>query len=555
MAERGKRSRSGVAHRKVAKRGRRNRLATIELAHAAAQRVAGRLALLQDVTASLSGARDLSEVAGVVADRVREVLGAAAVTLRRVVDGRILEIIGAGGVPEMLLTRERALPLDGEAPAARAARFNEAYWEEEVALVPAGAPGVTSLGRAYAVLPLTRRGKVLGTLSVVFADPRTFDLEERTFVVAVAHQCAQALERAALFDAEVQSRALLDAIFQNAPIGIAFLDREYRFARVNPKLAETNGLSAEAHVGKTVRELFPGLPVAEIEASWREVLRTGKPVVDHEISGETPAAPGKVRTWLESWYPVRSGDEILGLGALVREVTAEREAEEFRQNVLGIVGHDLRNPLTALTTSAQLLLRADDLTPERARLVGRILSNAGRMNRIIAVLADYARVRGGQAVPLRLQRCDVSLLAEAVAEESEMTHPGREVRLRGEGDPGGEWDPDRVTQALSNIVSNALDYSPAGVPVELTWRGDEQGVTVEVANSGPPIPPEVLPRVFEPFLRGEQPSSGRRDGLGLGLFIAKALVVAHGGRIEARSEAGGPTIFSIHLPRRPPASP
>jgi len=402
----------------------------------------------------------------------------------------------------------------------------------------------------YAVVPLAPRGKVLGTLTLVFAEPHALDADERAFIMALARECAEALDRAALYDAEVRTRALLDAVFENAPLGIGFLDREFRFVRVNPRLAEMNGIPREEHVGRTLRELLPGIPTDEMEALWRKVLETGKPLLDVEVTGETPAAPGVPRAWLESWYPVRSGDEILGIGALVREVTAERTAQEFREHVLGIVGHDLRNPLSALVTTAQLLLRSEDLTPERSRLVSRIFSNAERMKRIIEMLVDYARVRGGQRVPLRRRPCDVSAIAESVAEECEATQPGRVVRRGGTGDPSGEWDPDRLTQALTNLVSNALDYAPPGTPVDLTWRGEEDAVVVDVANSGPPIPPEILPRIFDPFRRGEDAESGKSQGLGLGLFIAKALVSAHGGRIEVES-APGATIFSVWLPRRP----
>ncbi|HET7826006.1 MAG TPA: ATP-binding protein, partial [Anaeromyxobacter sp.] len=517
-----------------------------------AERAARRLALLQDVTGALSAARDLGDVAGVVADRVRDVLGAAAVTLRRIVDGRLV-IIGVGGDPAMVLTGDPELPLDADAPAAAAARRNEPLWEDALADAGDRPAGVTGKTRAYAVVPLAPRGKVLGTITLAYGEPRALDDGDRAFILALARECAEALDRATLFEAEVRSRAQLDAFFENAPLGVGLLDRDFRFVRVNAALAETNGIPQEAHVGRTPRDLLPGLPMDEMERSWREVLRTGTPVLDFEVSGETPAAPGKRRTWLESWYPIRIGDEIAGLGVLAREVTAEREAEEFRQNVLGIVGHDLRNPLSALFTSAQLLMRAEDVPPERSRMATRIFANAERMRRIIDVLADYARVRGGQRVPLRLQRCDIADIASAVADECEATHPGREVRRDGEGDSTGEWDPDRLGQVLANLVSNALDYSRAGTPVVVSWRGEPGAVVVEVANEGNPVPRDVLPRIFDPFRRGDAARSGKREGLGLGLFIAKALVSAHGGAIDVQSE-GGVTVFTVRLPRHPPGA-
>jgi PAS domain S-box-containing protein len=377
-------------------------------------------------------------------------------------------------------------------------------------------------------------GSVRGLLAMV--SDATYD-REREAALARARD-----------DAE-RSRALLDAVVDNAPIGIGFFDRELRFRGLNQLLADMDGLPVEAHLGKAAREVLPGLPIDEMEGAWREILRTGRPVLDVELAGETPAAPGKRRTWLESWYPVRSGDDILGIGALVREVTAEREADEFQRNVLGIVGHDLRTPLSAIANGAHLLVRADDLPPERIRLAGRILANAARMERIISMLLDYARVRGGHGLPLHRRPCDLASIVDAVADECEAAHPGRQIHRSGSGDPTGRWDPDRIAQVLSNLVSNAVDYSPADTRVDVAWRDEGAQVALEIANEGRPIPPDVLPRLFEPFRRAERHRAGGKDGLGLGLFIASAIVAAHGGTIDARSEDGERTVFTVRLPR------
>ncbi|HSD19387.1 MAG TPA: HAMP domain-containing sensor histidine kinase, partial [Anaeromyxobacter sp.] len=306
---------------------------------------------------------------------------------------------------------------------------------------------------------------------------------------------------------------------------------------------------AEAHIGRTPRDLLPGVPHDTVEATFREILRTGLPQIDVALSGETPAAPGRVRHWLESWYPVRFEGEIIGLGMLVREVTAEREAQEFQRNVLGIVGHDLRNPLSAITTSAQLLLRQVGDPATTSRLGERILTNADRMQRIIAVLVDYARVRAGTVIPLRPRRCELGAVCRSVAEECEAAHPGRVVRASGP-EIHGECDPDRVGQILANLLSNALDYSPPESAVEVSWRADAGRAVIRVANEGAPIPQEILPVLFEPFRRGERDRPGGKDGLGLGLFIARSIATAHGGALEVSSAPGEPTVFTLTLPLR-----
>ncbi|WP_242346362.1 PAS domain-containing protein [Anaeromyxobacter terrae] len=529
-----------------------------------AQQARDRLARLQAVTAALSRASTVSEVATVLVSQAKDALGAAS-SVAYVLDAAAarLSLAAVFGGAETVRDRIATLPLDAPLPSVAAVKGGEPIWLETAAQLLAAFPELPRFAPHFAqmhalvALPLKLHDRVLGAVSFAFDTPRAFQTEERELILAAAQQCAQALDRARLLDAERKARAgeervraVLDAIFDNAPLGIGLIDRELRFVRVNPTLAEINGVTAEAHVGKTPRELLPDMPHDEVEAAFREVLSTGQPKLDVEISGETPAAPGRLRHWRESWYPVRFEGEMIGLGVLVREVTDERRAQEFQRNVLGIVGHDLRNPLSAITTSAQLLLRQVGDSAAATRLGERILANADRMQRIIAVLVDYARVRGGAAIPLRPRPCDLGAVCRMVAEECEAAHPGRAVRARGAPDLTGEWDPDRVAQVIANLLSNALDYSPRDSTVEVSWRADGERAVVEVANEGAPIPPQLLPSLFEPFRRGERDRAGGKDGLGLGLFIARSIATAHGGTLEARSAPRERTVFTLTLPRR-----
>jgi signal transduction histidine kinase len=229
----------------------------------------------------------------------------------------------------------------------------------------------------------------------------------------------------------------------------------------------------------------------------------------------------------------------------VREVTREREAQAFERHVVGVVGHDLRNPLSAIVTATKLLRRADPPS-DPARLLGRISASAARVEEIIRALLDFANVRGGRGVPLRRRPHDLAEIAREVAEECTLAHPGRQVLCAGEGDCTGNWDAGRIAQLLTNLVSNALQHGPEDVPVHVRWEGLGREVVLEVANAGRPIPPEIVPRLFEPFQRGDD---ARRGGLGLGLFISRAIVAAHGGSIEVRSGEPGGTVFSVRLPR------
>jgi signal transduction histidine kinase len=244
-------------------------------------------------------------------------------------------------------------------------------------------------------------------------------------------------------------------------------------------------------------------------------------------------------------------DQVIGVGVLVREVTEQKQAEEFQQQLLGIVGHDLRSPLLAITSSATLLKQGQALADREGRAVARILSAASRMEGIIRALADYTRVQVGRGIPLEVQRVNLETICSAVVEEAEAGHPGRAIRCDCPALGEGEWDPDRLGQVLANLLDNALKYGPASAPVSVTCRREGEAAVVEVANPGPPIPADYLPHLFAPFRRGPGATVVAR-GLGLGLFIARQIVLAHGGTIEARSTAPEGTVFTVRLPLRPP---
>jgi PAS domain S-box-containing protein len=516
-----------------------------------------RVVRIQAFTAALSGARAVADVAEVAVAQAEAALGAsAAVACTLDAAAGALRIEAARGAT-LAPPRGSTIPLDAPLPIARAAREGRAIWLESGEAILAAYPALGEivpperLG-ALVALPLRAGGRVLGAVAFVFEAGRRFGPALREIVATAAGQCAQAMERARLGDAEraagaeaERARALLGGIVENAPVGIGFLDRSGRFQQVNHVLAAMDGLPAAAHLGRTPREALPGLPADEIEDAVRRAGAEGRPLVDVAIAGETPAAPGVPRHFLVSVYPVAAGGEPIGTRHLVRDVTADREAEAFRKHVFGIVGHDLRNPLSAIVTAGTLLARGEDVTPRQARLLARIESSARRMDEIIHVLLDYAKVRAGHGVPLQRKRVDLAAIARAVADECEAAHAGREVRTTGD-ELFAEVDPDRVAQVLSNLVTNALAYSPRESPVELAWSARDDGVVLHVANVGPPIPEDLVPRLFEPFRRGAEERRGA--GLGLGLFIARAIVDAHGGAIEVRSVPGR-TVFEVALPR------
>jgi signal transduction histidine kinase len=230
-----------------------------------------------------------------------------------------------------------------------------------------------------------------------------------------------------------------------------------------------------------------------------------------------------------------------------------QEAARVREEVVAIVSHDLRNPLAAISLSTTVLLKREDLSPAVAKGLSRIYAAADRGTRMISDLLDFTQARMG-SLPLSPRPANFLELARQVVEEVQLANPERDIHLRTVGDGQGAWDVGRVAQVITNLVGNAVQHSPSDTPVRVEARGEGEEVVLEVRNQGPPIPPDVLPKLFEPFQRGRSASSGR-GSVGLGLYISQRVVLGHGGHIDVRSSAEDGTTFMVRLPRNLAARP
>jgi PAS domain S-box-containing protein len=247
-------------------------------------------------------------------------------------------------------------------------------------------------------------------------------------------------------------------------------------------------------------------------------------------------------------------NELMEQANAARERTEQREHElrkvaEFRERFIGILGHDLRNPLSAISMTAASLLRASHLGEQDDRKVTRILHSSQRMTRMISQLLDLTRARLGGGFPLEPRATDLRDVCNGVIDEF-----GAAIDVQIEGDVTGTWDPDRLAEVLSNITGNAIEHAAPGTRVGLSVRADDAEVVLEIVNQGEPIPADVLPFIFEPFRQAKPREKTAAGNLGLGLYIAKQIVESAGGAIEARSSERT-TAFSVRLPRTRPVDP
>jgi PAS domain S-box-containing protein len=225
------------------------------------------------------------------------------------------------------------------------------------------------------------------------------------------------------------------------------------------------------------------------------------------------------------------------------------QARDFQKSILAIVSHDIRNPLNSIQLAVRILRAGADADPGVKKQADVVARGVDRIQHIVADLLDLSREREGAGIPVRPKSIDIRALCQQVVDELDSVAPAR-VTIRCETESKGSWDEHRILQAISNLASNALKHGTPGSPVSICITGDEQHLAVEVHNEGT-IPSEILPRIFEPF-RSVTQNTQRGDGLGLGLFIARAITRAHGGALEFASTHGA-TMFRLVLPRSIPS--
>ncbi len=342
--------------------------------------------------------------------------------------------------------------------------------------------------------------------------------------------------------AEAELRALLD----HAPLGVALVDAELRLLRVNRFLSTLVGALPEDRHCVTLDALLPAL-ADDLRPVLRQVLH-GQRILDQEIClvREIPVPTLHLSA---SYYPVEHADgSIAGVGIVLIDVSARKEEEHFRDTFVGVLGHDLRTPLQSMVLSCDVALRQPDL-PERARQrLHTLCDSAKRMGRMIEQILDLTRIRSGAGMPVSRRQTDLVRVVMEVVEEQRLLSPASRITVRAPATLVGLFDADRLAQVVGNLLGNAVrhgaDESP--IDVELSDAGGE--LRLSFSNRGPAIPDHVLEGLFEPF-RKRREGRSKSLGLGLGLFIAREIVVAHGGDIAVQSSAEG-TTFSVVLPRR-----
>lgn len=508
-----------------------------------------------------------------------------------------------------------SVPLDlgGVIPAADAMLAREPIWIGSQAELLRRYPHLASLvsaERAYGIacLPLIVEGQARGVIAFTFDDARINDKAERDFLLLVARYSGQAIERLrlleteralrahaeALREANEQARGRAELLYELAAevirsksledvfaAAISGIERALGASRCSILVLDNDGVmrfrawrGLSDHYRKTVEGHSP----------WHRDDPAPEPIVvpnvheDADLSAygalfetEGIGALGFIPLMWQGhltgkfmvYYPaprVLSASELdlaraiaNHLAAAIGRFSAVRELEQtvhFNEMFTGMLGHDLRNPLGAIMAAAQIAERRSE-GEQLKRPLSRILSSGGRMAKMIDQLLDFTRVRVGDGIPIDARPMDLVPILKQVMDEVGLAHPDWQIRLSHQGgDTLGAWDADRISQVFSNLVANAVQHGVVvqGVTVRVDGN-DTSRVSVQVHNGGS-IPPGILPHLFEPMAGGDRLREKAR-GLGLGLYISREIMKAHGGSICIETGGDAGTTFAVVLPRTP----
>lgn len=233
---------------------------------------------------------------------------------------------------------------------------------------------------------------------------------------------------------------------------------------------------------------------------------------------------------------------------LARQLQDRTEALRLSEMFMAVLGHDLRNPLGAIVVSAEMVGMSSAADNTVKQSAARILSSAQRMTRMIEDLLDVTRARVAGGIPIRPEPMDLRPVLERVANEIRTIYPSRRIDVATQGDLHGTWDGDRLAQVISNLVTNALQHGAQDVPVSVEIDGsDASEVNMRVRNGGS-IPEHRRAALFDPFHDISRMAESRK-GLGLGLYIVREIVLAHGGSADVLANGSNETAFHVSLPR------
>jgi len=404
-------------------------------------------------------------------------------------------------------------------------------------------------------LPLVIDEELLGAIYIFRSRGGAFSTGDRALLAAFADQAAIAVRNAELYQQVSDERQSLSTIIDNSAEGVMILDPAGNIQVFNRALAHMTGWDAQDALGHPAVEVLALRDRQDHPLSLPEPpsQRTSASEARSYVEGDVVRRDGLPLTVGVTATPLYDQEGRLARVILnVVDITRFRQAEELKSTFISIVSHELKTPVALIKGYAETLRREDadwdrETMQDSLDVIGE---EADHLTHLIDSLLEASRIQAGG---LKLEWTDVDLarLAEKVVDGFRTQTEVHTFELDFPADFPPTWgDPERLREVLSNLVSNAVKYSPEGGTVWIGGRLDGAGTTIYVADKGMGIPPEEQDHIFERFYRVESGLHRRTEGTGLGLYLVKAIIEAHGGRVWVESAPGRGSIFMFTIPGR-----
>lgn len=520
----------------------------------AAERRAARLVTLSEIQQAIAGTLSRPALLETVYRQTERVLDAStfAVYLRRSPDGYACIFSAEDGTVDA--TPSPAAPCRADLRE-RVGHASGPLIEHDLGGHAEGECAFGPQVRSLLLVPLRSGDEILGHLEIASRRPAVYTAEDAQLLETIAGQTAVALETIRLYDDVARQAAERSAIIENLSEGLTIADCSGAIVQVNRAGAHLLGVGALAASQPCVLDEAAldltspdGRPLELDHRPLRRAL-SGESYVDYEVILKPFGAPPRHLSF--SGKPVYDDQGALVLALTVfRDVTALREVERLKDEFVSLVSHELKGPLTVLSGYAQLMDRhlARNARVAAQEDLGQMRAAIGRLRSLIDDLTDMTRLETGR-LRLTFVRLEPVALVQRSVQLVKAARPGHPIHLTTPNMlPHLAMDPLRVEQVLSNLLTNACKYSPPGAPVVVTVADFGAELHIGVRDSGVGIRAEDVPHVFDRFYRAS--NIGATDGSGLGLYITKMLVEAHGGRIWVESALGAGSTFTFTLPTR-----
>jgi signal transduction histidine kinase/HAMP domain-containing protein len=397
---------------------------------------------------------------------------------------------------------------------------------------------------ALLAMSLRHENAHYGVLWLAFEKPHNFSDDEIRFISTLASQTALAITNARLFlNAEV-GRQRLAGILASTPDPVLVTDHQNRLLLSNPVAWQVLHLSGENSQGQPIDRLI-------FHPELVELLRSS---AGDRQSAEITVAGSRV--FLATASPVMVGERKVGRVCVLRDITHLKELDALKSEFVATVSHDLRSPLTLMRGYATMMEMVGDLNEQQAGYVKKIIQGIEAMTRLVNNLLDLGRIEAG--VDLQLEVIAVEDIVERVTNSQQLQASQKQIQLTTEynqpGMPPIQADAALLTQALQNLIENAIKYTDNGGAVHIKVSLQAESILFEISDTGIGIAPVDQPRLFEKFYRGAQRNARKRQGSGLGLAIVKSIAERHGGSVWVNSQLGQGSTFGLAIPLRHPVT-